>query len=449
MDDLDRVIQTLTDENSLFLFFQAIISGNLDRKDQVAGAVLKANLTMEHHHKYLALMAKLHPDDVYDYLQSHDNYRPEACLPLCQKYEIADASCYLLERMGNVSSALQLILQTLESRMMGLKRTIRGMGTEFYNRYTARRKPAFPWKKREVKSSEAFDITEREIGGVKRILIVALDLCERNSGTFSSRTEHGSQLWFNVLDRLINAKGFLRLSNEQPAHAKVMAGVLSELLRLTMQRMVSSVPLPDLVRKVTSDHSGSRLGELREMVDSLLSTYGFELNVFSGAINVFHHDSKEMQKAHRAMRVQGSAVRRVMNIPLNETTNLREKEGKTAESLRDGDILQVGEAGNASVIDSQGAIKNASSRLGEQGLGNALAKLRSRRRHFSVGNKGAHSSLQSSGTITRTTGLNLMTLREKSYRQGELSPDATYFEDRISGVLGDAEHRGRMMSFMY
>jgi hypothetical protein len=32
--------------------------------------------------------------------------------------ELADASAYLLERMGNVTSALQFILQTLENRMM-------------------------------------------------------------------------------------------------------------------------------------------------------------------------------------------------------------------------------------------------------------------------------------------------------------------------------------------
>lgn len=219
--------------------------------------------------------------------------------------------------MGNVTSALQLILQTLESRMMGLKRTIRGMGTEFFSKYISPKYPTGPWRKRDNRPSELFDLTEREIAGVKRILIVALDLCERNSGTVSSRTEHGSQLWFNVLDRLINAKGFLRLSKEQPGHAKVMAGVLGELLRLTMHRMVSSVPLPDLVRKVTSDHSGSRLGELREMVESLLSTYGFEVNVFSGAVNVFQHDSTEMQRMHRALRVQGASVRKVMNIPLD------------------------------------------------------------------------------------------------------------------------------------
>jgi hypothetical protein len=434
VEDLDRVIQTLRDENAQFLFFQAIISGDLNEKDQVAGAVLNAHLTMEHHHNYLALMTKLHPDLVYDYLQSHDNYRPEECLHLCQKHDIADASSYLLERMGNVSSALQLILQTLESRMMGLKRTIRGMGTDFFNKYIPPKNPGQRWKKRDNVTSKSYDATEKEIEGVKRILVVALDLCERNSGTYSSRTEHGSQLWFNVLDRLINAKGFLRLSKEQSGHAKVMAGVLSELLRLTMQRMVSSVPLPDLVRKVTSDHSGSRLGELREMIESLLSTYGLELNVFGGAVNVFHHDSQQMQKAHLALRVRGSGVRAVMNVPLDDKTNQQQLEGTLVKS---GDVLQLAETGHASVAESS---LRSKSRATEQGFGNALSKLRSRR-HGKASARPVDRC--------RATGLNLMTSNELSYTQGELDPEATYFEDRVSGVLGEAEHRGRIMSFMY
>jgi hypothetical protein len=69
--------------------------------------------------------------------------------------------------------------------------------------------------------------------------------------------------------------------------------------------MVSSVPLPDLVRKVTTDHSGSRLGELREMVESLLNTYGFELDVFTGAANAMHEDVKRMEaEYYRRLKVR-------------------------------------------------------------------------------------------------------------------------------------------------
>jgi vacuolar protein sorting-associated protein 8 len=433
VDDLDSVVNQLHDEHAQFLFFQAIISGDLDRKDQVAGALLNANLTVDHHHRYLELMAKLHPAEVYEYLQTHDSYRPEACLPLCQKYDIADASCYLLERMGNVSSGLQLILQTLESRMMGLKRIIRGMGTtSSYNKYSTglRHKNLAPPSNGAAAS--ALDATESEIQAVKRILIVALDLCERNSGTFSSRTEHGSQLWFNVLDRLINAKGFLRLSKEQPGHARIMAGVLSDLLRLVMQRMVSSVPLPDLVRKVTSDHSGSRLGELREMVESLLSTYGFELTLFDGAVRVFHHDLKEMQRRHRFLRIQGDRVKNIINVSTSDPTNAR---------------LQNGMLGGPNPNSTTPiTITNIAAQTAEShGLGTALLKLQRRRQQQQENSPnpirhGHH----------HRTRINLMPESERQiFVGGQDDPDATYWEDRVAGLLGVAEHSGRFRSFLH
>ncbi|KAL3942098.1 MAG: hypothetical protein SGARI_000378, partial [Bacillariaceae sp.] len=429
VDDPDEVIRSLKDEEAKFLFLRAIISGDLNDMDPVAGSVLNAQLTMEHHHQYMALMAKLHPDSVYDYLSSHDNYRLEECLQLCQKYEIADASAYLLERMGNVTSALQLILQTMESRMMNLKRTIRGLGTDYFEKYyhqglPKHNRPA----KREHLDARLYTKQEKEIEGLKRILVVALDVCERNSGSFSTRTEteHGSQLWFNVLDRLINAKGFLRLSKEQPAHAKVMAGVLSELLRLTMQRMVSSVPLPDLVRKVTSDHSGSRLGELREMLESLLITYGLELDVFGGAVSVFNYDNRQMAKAHHALRIKGSNVNSIMNVSLDESSR------EVIQSVRNKhELLQLGgdSSRNANVVVI--ANQYSSGTKHEQGLGDALSRLRTRRAMAPSTNN----ANESCNRQIRSLRLNLMTNDERIYSEGETSSEVTYFEERQVGQL--------------
>jgi len=460
VDDPDLVIRSLVDEKAKFMFLKAVISGELNEMDSVAGSVLNAQLTTEHHQQYMALMAKLYPDMVYDYLSTHNNYRTDECLQLCQKYDIADASAYLLERMGHVTGALQLILQTMESRMMNLKRTIRGMSTDCFNKYYSRLSKHTRIPKRDRINPELYGKQEKEIEGLKKILTVALDVCERNSGSFSSRTEteHGSQLWFNVLDRLINAKGFLRLSKEQPMHAKVMAGVLSELLRLTMQRMVSSVPLPDLVRKVTSDHSGSRLGEVREMVESLLITYGQELDVFGGAVSVFHYDSHQMERSHHALRVRGSNVQSVMGVALNNSSASTKA---TNRILNDHEILQLGGCSCATRRDAGVAIptaggyqrsKRGNSGNEERGLGDALSRLRSRgRRGSSIGNSmaGTGGANPNEARIRKASSLNMMTSIEMVYRRGELSEDATYFEDRAVGQLGEAEHRGRIMSFIY
>jgi len=441
-DDLHRVVALMDKADSgesQFMFFQAIISGNLNDINPVAASVLNAHLTTEHHHTYLSLMAQLHPDLVYEYLSTHDNYRADECLKLCQSHNIADASAYLLERMGHVSSALQLILQTLESKMMSLKRTIRGMGLEVQQSSTI-----FLRGRKSTNSSLLSLLTDKqqkEVEAVKRLLVVALDLCERNSRTHSSASEHGSQLWFNVLDRLINAKGFLRLSKEQEGHANIMADVLSELLRLTMQRMVSSVPLTDLVRKVTSDHSGSRLGELREMLDSLLSTYGFELTVFKGAVKIFHEDVQNMHTAQRNLKLGGSGVSKLMHFPLTGGTSDTEKENVTAaafleKTARNRSALLIGYGGNSSFADGASADEM---RGNATGLSNAMAKLRSRR---------GTTSEAKSNSLNQSLGLNFMTMDEQEVLADETYAEDNYFSDPVVGQLSEAEHRGRLMSFM-
>jgi vacuolar protein sorting-associated protein 8 len=429
VEDLARVVQLMDDADfgeSQFKFFEAIIGGDLYDINPVAGSVLNAHLAMEHHHKYLSLMAQLHPDMVYAYLSTHDNYRADECLKLCQDHSIADASAYLLERMGHVASALQLILQTLESRMMGLKRTIRGIGLDdhLYLR---------PRCGRNSSVMVTFGSKQdKEVAAVKRLLVVALDLCDRNARAHASASDHGSQLWFNVLDRLINAKGFLRLSKEQEAHAMIMSNVLGELLRLAMQRMVSSVPLTDLVRKVTSDHSGSRLGELREMMESLLSTYGFELRVFSNAVNVYHHDVQNMHREQRNLKLEGTGVSKTMQRPSLENERCE------TDNITSAFMEKASQSGCPVVVSRGGSLSFAennrllNSRKNDSGLAEAVSRLRSRRKD-TAGKRAPRS---------RHAGVSFVAPGDDDTMEDSsgIGP--------VVGQLGEAEHRGKLISYM-
>ena len=434
VDEMDLVIDALRsdDGKGQFLFLQAIISGQLLEADPVAGSVI--NLTMDHHHIYLTLMAKLHPDLVYDYLSTHDNYRTEECLRLCEEYDIADASAYLLERMGKVTNALQLVLQTLETRMMGLKRTIRSLSSDVVRNHTGR--PFTQGNNKSRSTSSLPSKHENDVHNVRRILVVALDLCERNSRSLTPANEatskyKQSELWFGVLDRLINAKGFLRLSKEQPEHAKLMSGVLSELLRLTMQRMVSSVPLSDLVRKVTADHSGSQIGELREMVEGLLATYGFELRVVKGAILSFHEDGNILRRKQLALQLQGSAVRTVMNAELKMPEKVKDVNSITINPIVQSGVLRVSGNGNATVITND---KYSSSRRAENGLIDAVKRLRSRRGL----NHNVHSQY-----IKPSSDISMMTTTDILYYNDEIDPVVD--GEHSVGALGEAQHRGRLI----
>jgi len=49
-----------------------------------------------------------------------DSYRVEHCLRLCQEYGIIDAAAFLLERVGDVGSALSLTLSDLNDKFVEL-----------------------------------------------------------------------------------------------------------------------------------------------------------------------------------------------------------------------------------------------------------------------------------------------------------------------------------------
>eukprot|EP00550_Attheya_septentrionalis_P011433 CAMPEP_0198305396 /NCGR_PEP_ID=MMETSP1449-20131203/57882_1 /TAXON_ID=420275 /ORGANISM="Attheya septentrionalis, Strain CCMP2084" /LENGTH=1809 /DNA_ID=CAMNT_0044007929 /DNA_START=135 /DNA_END=5564 /DNA_ORIENTATION=- len=427
IEDLDKILVSLeqAEKGSVkFEFLHSIISGDLAKVDAVAGSVLAANLSMSHYQAYVTLMAQLFPDMVYHYLSTHDNYRTDECLALCQEYEIADASAYLLERTGNVSSALQLMLQTFEGRMMTLKRVIRGMGTSgsVLGMSSKRRGIGAGGEQKENEVPESQLKREHEIQGVKQILIVALDLCERNSGATSAKSEHGSQLWFNVLDRLINAKGFLRLAKELPDHCKIMSDLLKELLLMTMQRMVSSVPLPDLLRKITTDHAGNRLGEFREMVVSMLQTYSFELDVCTSAVHVMHEDVKSMSQEKRRLKVRGSKVHSVMGHSLTS----RSPNTKFLDAIRPNAVLSVNATGYLSL-----AIEGSSTKTSNKDKNNvALNRLRNRRQRRHLGSLGNR----------KVSSANMMTMADQQFNMGE-SSEAAHF-GRYAGELSDAEHFG-------
>lgn len=293
--------------------------------------------------------------------------------------------------------------------MMTLKRVVRGLtSTSSDAKYKRRRKE----EEVEVKKKD------KEIAGVKQTLNVTLDLCERNG-----KSENGSQLWFNVLDRLINAKSFLRLSKEMPDHAAIVETVLSDLLQLTMQRMVSNVPLMDLVRKITTDHAGSRLGEFREMIGSMLETYGFEVDVCESAAEVMHTDVRDMMDTRRELKLRGGHVNSLLSFPFGSSVINELVKSKPLHTTAT--FLTVTSDGHADFMTTKNTTKENTSPFDQ-----AVSVLKKRRL---AQTRGVNTEKLSKGAM-------MMTLKDREFLSGEeIGGGST----RMIGALSCAEHFGR------
>ena len=304
VEEIDMILSSLQGIDSgrvEFSFLHAIISGDLSKVDLVIAQELSANLTVDHHHTYLLLMTKFEPDIVYQYLSSNQNYRLNDALKLCQDRNITDASAYLLERMGDVSGALKLMLETLDTYLITLKNILQ------HGSQSRRNSHRFDPKSNVHQNETA----EKEIVRIRQILSAVLDLCERNKNDHLTldNERDGPLLWFHVLDRLVNAKTLLRIPNDSTQRISVeLSSVLSEMLLMAMQRMISNVSLFELMHKITNDHAGSDLGEFREMLVSMLKTYSSELDVCSSAVDVMYYDIQRMSYEKKNLKVRGSFV---------------------------------------------------------------------------------------------------------------------------------------------
>lgn len=68
----------------------------------------------------MQLLCQYEGGSVLKFLEMFDSYRVEHCLRLCQEYGIIDAAAFLLERVGDVGSALVLTLSSLSEKFVEL-----------------------------------------------------------------------------------------------------------------------------------------------------------------------------------------------------------------------------------------------------------------------------------------------------------------------------------------
>lgn len=91
----------------------------------------------------LQLLCQYERSSVLKFLETFDSYRVEHCLHLCQEYGIVDAASFLLERVGDVGSALLLTLSSLNDKFIKLDTAVKSTvpnvtsrsftGTEYFS----------------------------------------------------------------------------------------------------------------------------------------------------------------------------------------------------------------------------------------------------------------------------------------------------------------------------
>ncbi|KAK4578132.1 hypothetical protein RGQ29_028320 [Quercus rubra] len=264
---------------------------------------------------YLELLCQYEPGSVLKFLETFDSYRVEHCLRLCQEYGIIDAAAFLLERVGDVGSALLLTLSGLDSKFVELDTAVGNVVSD-------------------VALSSAADtkhlrtvLNMKEVNEIRNILNACIGLCQRNTPRLNP--EESETLWFRLLDSfcepLIYSYGDERVSrgeNHVPlltessvshedeacivnwriskSHrgAHILRKLFSQFIKEIVEGMIGYVRLPTIMSKLLSDNGSQEFGDFKLTILGMLGIYGFERRILFEILTNLQKDQRLVQIEH-------------------------------------------------------------------------------------------------------------------------------------------------------
>ncbi|KAG2331135.1 hypothetical protein Bca52824_002315 [Brassica carinata] len=302
------------------------------------------NVTDDMIELYLELLCKYEPKSVLRFLETFDNYRVEHCLRLCQKYGIADAAAFLLERVGDAASALSLTLSGLGENFAALENAVARLISEL--------KLGASEVATLEQSNSALEL--KEVNDIQGVLQACIGLCQRNTPRLNP--EESEILWFRFLDTFseplmdsyreprnvdeIN-KGLAsgkslelrvdeavdtikwRIPRSDTVLTQILRKLMSHFIKEIVEGMIGYVRLPTIMSKLLSDNGTQEFGDFKLTILGMLGTYGFERRILDTAKSLIEEDTFYTMSLLKKGASHGYAPRSLLccicNCPLTKT----------------------------------------------------------------------------------------------------------------------------------
>ncbi|KAH9613347.1 hypothetical protein KSS87_008185 [Heliosperma pusillum] len=272
---------------------------------------------------YLEMLCKYEPDSVLKFLEASESYRVDRCLQLCQEHGIVDAAAFLLERVGDVGSALLLVLSNLNDKFMMLDTAVGCL---------------IPSKDEDkIGHIDHLPAASRleEVQEVERILHACIGLCQRNTPRLES--DEAESLWFHMLDTfckpLLISQGnseigmFVQSSSFKKAseadeitwricgsqrYAPLLKRLFSQFIKEIVEGMIGYVRLPSIMSKLLTDNGGQEFGDFKPTILGMLGTYSFEMRILDTAKCLIEDDTFYTMSTLRKGASKGYAPRSLL-----------------------------------------------------------------------------------------------------------------------------------------
>jgi len=148
---------------------------------------------------YVNLLIAFTPARIFPFLSSHSFFKDEKCLAFCREKNIIDASALLLERLGDVTTSLSLLLQEFSRGIQEAKTTIEGA-------LRLREPVVMDLLARQGKAPRAEAVSSLPaFKSLQHAVDCVVGLCFRTSAAGTQGSTQGD-FWFKALDHFLEGK---------------------------------------------------------------------------------------------------------------------------------------------------------------------------------------------------------------------------------------------------
>ncbi|KAJ8566117.1 hypothetical protein K7X08_030594 [Anisodus acutangulus] len=253
------------------------------------------HITDEMTELYIELLCRYERKSVLRFLETFESYRVERCLHLCQEYGVVDAAAFLLERVGDIGSAIFLVISSLNEKFILLDTAVESEHCDT--------------------APEHFKaiLSKNEVTDILDILRTCIGLCQRNSPRLDP--DEAESLWFQLLDSFCEPlmdshdHSKIRYKEEECVqegkqackiqwkvskshrNAHILRKLLSVFIKEIVEGMIGYVSLPRIILKLLSDNETQEFGDFKPTILGMLGTYVFERRILDTAKSLIEEDT--------------------------------------------------------------------------------------------------------------------------------------------------------------
>lgn len=250
---IEVVIGQLQNQLLLFKFLRSL----LDPRERVHVNQESLQIPPCVTEQFIELLCQFSPDQVIETLQVLDCYHLEETIQITQKYQLHEATAYLLEKKGDVHGAFLLLLERLQSRLQEM--------------------------------TQQSENTKEDIllKAVEDTMVETIALCQRNSQNLNQQQREA--LWFPLLEAMMAPQ---KLSSSAAAPPHLHCEALKSLTMQVLNSMATFIALPSILQRILQDpiYGKGKLGEIQGLILGMLDTFNYEQTLLETTASLLNQD---------------------------------------------------------------------------------------------------------------------------------------------------------------